>query len=56
MLQNYDVIISAIAEQKKTVIDGQLDFFGMMEDNSSNGLQIQIPVVEEYGYSELLET
>lgn len=52
MLTNYDMVLNAVADRERGVIEGQLDFFGMGESESQD---IVIPSADEYSINELLE-
>ncbi len=54
MLQNYDLVMNAVADRERVNIDGQIDFFGF-ESGESVSSEIVIPPAEEYSFSELLE-
>ena len=51
MLQNYDLIMSAVADSKRENIDGQLDLFSETAEASAPA----IPHSDEYPFAELLE-
>lgn len=55
MIQNYDRILSGLSDQNRSNVQGQLDLFGMNEENNLNNLEMEIPSAEEYPLLELLE-
>jgi DNA polymerase-3 subunit alpha len=55
MLHNYDKIMTALSEQNRTNIEGQLDLFGMVEEAKEQSFEMEIPYEEEFDFLELLE-
>lgn len=55
MLQNYDKILTALADKNRINLEGQLDLFGMVEEKQSDSADMVIPYAEEYSFLELLE-
>lgn len=53
MLQNYDVVFAAVADQSKTNVAGQIDFFGGFEEGDAT--EMVLPSEREYDLADLLE-
>ncbi len=55
MINNFDRIMTAVSQNKRNNLEGQLDLFGNMEDDNSQGVVMDIPYEKEYSFLELLE-
>ncbi len=55
MLSVYDRIMSGIASETRHNMSGQMDLFGLVDDNEHTKYEIEMPDVEEYSLTELLQ-
>lgn len=55
MLHNYDRILSGLSDQNRFNVQGQLNLFGMNDEESSDSFEMNMPIEEEFSYLELLE-
>lgn len=54
MHQNFDKILTAISEQNRSNVEGQIDFFACSEESESNDIEMKMPSIDEYSLNELL--
>ena len=55
MLSVYDRVMSGIASETRHNMSGQMDLFGLVDDNEHTKYEIEMPDVEEYPLNELLQ-
>lgn len=55
MLENFTRLMDSLAQQRKQKIDGQLDFFSIMEEDERPQLEMQFPDVPDYDKNEKLK-